>query len=1160
MRFLVCASIVCASTLLTGVAEGANRTVCASGCQYTDLQAAIDAAVPGDTILLRAGQTFVGNFTLRNKNTSSTQFITIRSDTSDANLPAAGVRLIPEGRPGANTARSRLARLLSKGATYRSTPVVRTAPGAHHYRLMFLEIDGKANAGYETLVEFGSGSATSLSALPHSIVVDRVWLHGDPVLGMKRGIFLNARSSDVLNSYFEDFFSFQDSQAICGTNGPGPFRILNNHLEAAGENVMFGGEDPKISNLVPSDIVIHGNYIRKDLAWRNPILKTPPKPSASASSTAGALSSGTHYFKVTAMIFSGGGYGYSASSAEVAVTASSGRSVALSWPAVSGATKYRIHRGTSSNGQTRYLETSGAQTSFVYTGNSEKSGSARTSGTKWTAKNLLELKNARRVTIDGNVLEYSWLGFQDGYAVLFTPRNQSGTAPWSVVRDVKFTNNTVRHAGAAFQVLGRDYNHTSLRTENITIRNNLFEDIDNTWGNTGRFMMITEAPANLTIDHNTIDHEYTVLEIGGAAVSGLVFTNNLARHNRYGIKGSGSASGLPTLTRYFPGAVVKGNVLAGGPSAAYPSGNHFPAASEFLTQFVSAATGDFRLASSSPYNNKATDGKDIGADIGALQLAQKSAAPGGGEDDPTDPDDPPTSPNQPPVAKAGGPYTATAGTQLTVNGSGSTDAEAPIVRYDWHFREDILLRAADVPTANLKGRFRRVSVSGAAGGIAIENANAGEAKKTTALASPANYVDISFEAGSGVPYYVWLRMKAAGDSSANDSLHVQFSGAVNASGTAIFKIGTTASMPVVLEKCDGAGRLGWGWNDSGWCKPGDPVYFKTAGPQTLRIQQREDGIMFDQIVISAAAYAGKSPGLLKVDTTIVPTTLGADTGITATHTYKKPGVYPVRLWVTDSVGQESSAVTTATVGTSTGGGTPPPSGDTEVVLHAADVPTADINGRWKRVSVGSAASGVALENTNLGEAKKSTALASPANYVELRFDAQAGLPYAVWLRMRAAGDHYANDSVFLQFNGAVNASGSAIHRIGTTNAMPVVLEKCDGAGRSGWGWNDGGWCKTGTPVYFKASGPQTLRIQQREDGVMFDQVVLSAARYLTTSPGKLKNDTTILAALTTAPQTVRIQQLDDGAMLDRVVLSAEDTGGSPGELKGEETVLDEGSL
>ena len=66
----VCAVLMCAAD-----AKAATRTVCSSGCQYSGVQAAIDAAVPGDTILLRAGQTFVGNYVLRNKNTSSTLLI-----------------------------------------------------------------------------------------------------------------------------------------------------------------------------------------------------------------------------------------------------------------------------------------------------------------------------------------------------------------------------------------------------------------------------------------------------------------------------------------------------------------------------------------------------------------------------------------------------------------------------------------------------------------------------------------------------------------------------------------------------------------------------------------------------------------------------------------------------------------------------------------------------------------------------------------------------------------------------------------------------------------------------------------------------------------------------------------------------------------------------
>jgi len=47
-------------------------------------------------------------------------------------------------------------------------------------------------------------------------------------------------------------------------------------------------------------------------------------------------------------------------------------------------------------------------------------------------------------------------------------------------------------------------------------------------------------------------------------------------------------------------------------------------------------------------------------------------------------------------------------------------------------------------------------------------------------------------------------------------------------------------------------------------------------------------------------------------------------------------------------------------------------------------------------------------------------------------------------------------------------------------------------------------------MYFTA-GPQTIRIQGREDGISIDQIVLSPDTYLTTSPGATKNDTTILS-------------------------------------------------
>src|SRR5688572_24359495 len=178
MKRLVCL-LVCLVAAVAGRVDAADRTVCASGCQYATVQAAVDAAVPGDVILLRAGETFTGNVTLRAKTASATAFITIRSDAPDSAFPAATARLIPSGRPGANTARTALARLVGRTGTWRATPVIKTEPGAHHYRLQFLEIDTVNNEGYAAGLELGAFNTTqtSLTNIAHTIVVDRVYIH-----------------------------------------------------------------------------------------------------------------------------------------------------------------------------------------------------------------------------------------------------------------------------------------------------------------------------------------------------------------------------------------------------------------------------------------------------------------------------------------------------------------------------------------------------------------------------------------------------------------------------------------------------------------------------------------------------------------------------------------------------------------------------------------------------------------------------------------------------------------------------------------------------------------------------------------------------------------------------------------------------------------------
>ncbi|MBI4611882.1 MAG: hypothetical protein HY726_23065 [Candidatus Rokubacteria bacterium] len=405
-----------------------------------------------------------------------------------------------------------------------SGAVITAAPGAHHYRFIGVEIRPSDGVFLYNLVLLGA-SERSLEDLPHHIVFDRCYLHGDPKKGTRRGIAMNSRHTAVIDSHLSDFKEVgADSQALGGWNGPGPFKIVNNYLEAAGENVMFGGADPSIRGLVPSDIEIRRNHLFKPLSW--------------------------------------------------------------------------------------------------------KVGGPSYAGTPWTVKNLFELKNARRVLVDGNLLEHNWVHAQSGFAILFTVRNQDGGAPWSVVEDVTFTNNVVRHTAAGINILGRDDIHPSEQVKRILIKNNLFEDVGGArWGNGGRLFQLLEETEDVAITHNTAVQTGSILAVDGKQHRGFTFAGNIALHNAYGIIGSGTGPGMATIRRYAPDAVITNNVIVGGSAALYPPGNFFPRSLDHVG-FADLTGGDYRLNASSPYRKAAPGGKGLGADFDALAPAISPTAGG----------------------------------------------------------------------------------------------------------------------------------------------------------------------------------------------------------------------------------------------------------------------------------------------------------------------------------------------------------------------------------------------------------------------------------------------------------------------------------------------------------------------------------------------------
>ena len=218
-----------------------------------NLQRAIDRAGRGDEIVVEAGARFLGNFVLPRK--PGDGWITIRSDAA---LAPSGNRMTPTA-----------ARKLAKIVTAKAEPALRVEDGASGWRLVGLEVGAAPGLTVTyTLVSFGDGDETSLAQVPRRLVLDRSYVHGHDQLDVRRGVGLQCADCAVVDSWISDIHSAFDAAAVWGWNGPGPMLIENNRLEGSGENVMFGGADPRIPGVQPADITIRHNHIIKPLAWK----------------------------------------------------------------------------------------------------------------------------------------------------------------------------------------------------------------------------------------------------------------------------------------------------------------------------------------------------------------------------------------------------------------------------------------------------------------------------------------------------------------------------------------------------------------------------------------------------------------------------------------------------------------------------------------------------------------------------------------------------------------------------------------------------------------------------------------------------------------------------------------------------------------------------
>ena len=73
----------------------------------------------------------------------------------------------------------------------------------------------------------------------------------------------------AFDCYFANFKANHSDGGYCIKifNGPGPYKFVNNYLEASGINFFSGGEAITLPNNIPSNIEFRNNYVTKRAGW-----------------------------------------------------------------------------------------------------------------------------------------------------------------------------------------------------------------------------------------------------------------------------------------------------------------------------------------------------------------------------------------------------------------------------------------------------------------------------------------------------------------------------------------------------------------------------------------------------------------------------------------------------------------------------------------------------------------------------------------------------------------------------------------------------------------------------------------------------------------------------------------------------------------------------
>jgi hypothetical protein len=123
-------------------------------------------------------------------------------------------------------------------------------------------------------------------------------------------------------------------------------------------------------------------------------------------------------------------------------------------------------------------------------------------------------------------------------------------------------------------------------------------------------------------------------------------------------------------------------------------------------------------------------------------------------------------------------------------------------------------------------------------------------------------------------------------------------------------------------------------------------------------------------------------------------------------------------------------------------------------------------------------------------------------HVKIQVRVQRQVPYRCWIHMKVGapkGLSLAN-RLWVQFSDAVDKSNADTLEPGTGSYLTA-----QGPTRQGWTWvscDAAGSSPGSSLVRFRTTGEVTIRLQAGMEGVGFDQVLLSPARYLEKPPSE----------------------------------------------------------